>query len=824
MNLRRLVAALLVVLVLLSAVSLVRRRIDHAGPTVFRVSSPEAPDLLRLRHEGNDLFRSGQSLAAIRVYETGYQEARRRQDARSMLRFLNNLGSANYQLLRYRDAVKAYLQARALATSQGDQETLAAICFNLSSLYFQMGEMDAATESAKRGLELPAGASAKFRQQLLIQSALIEMRQGNWDRATAWTRQAIEVSRAQLDVATEAQAWNELGNALLEMNHLPASEEALLESFRLRKLTHDDRLHFSDESLAELRLAQNDPISALAFLNRAIESARPLGPAAVWRPLYGRGRANLALSRLPDAYADFAASIRNLKQWRGEILPADAFRISTEVEMQGIYSAFIEVAGRLYRETGQIRYAEDSFAAVEDGRTASLRTLWATSDLPKQLPQEYWLTLADLQKAEAARLSDGPADAVRRLQVKLAEMEAVAGLELPSALVINDPDGRRLLEITRDSLRPDEAFLAFHTGTPESWLWVVTRKGLEFLALPPEEVLKKDIDDFVQALRKGSPEARVLGQRLYQRLFGQMGASGLDRPTWIIDADGPLFELPFGALVEGASLDPAAGHYLIERHAIRIVPGVSALLRSPTSDLNEMFVGVGDPIYNRADPRLVRSNPSAVSSIVETPAADSAPGIVELPRLLGSGREVDSCANVWQSKGAPVVVLKGAAANERELAQALGNRPSVVHIAAHMLFPAREAGAGLLALSLQAGSRVELVTDTETAGMRAKLGLVVLDGCSSGQGAVLPGAGLMGMSRAWLEAGAHAVILTRWPTADQDSGDLFRSLYRLYFLHRALGPVSFGVLLREAQLEELHAGGARADPARWASYFCVETH
>ena len=201
---------------------------------------------------------------------------------------------------------------------------------------------------------------------------------------------------------------------------------------------------------------------------------------------------------------------------------------------------------------------------------------------------------------------------------------------------------------------------------------------------------------------------------------------------------------------------------------------------------NEMFVGVGDPIYNRADPRLVRSKPSAVSSTVEASGANPAPGIMELPRLLGSGREVDNCARIWQSNGARPMVLKGAAANKQELAQALRNHPSVVHVAAHMLFPPREAGGGMVALSLQAGSQVELLSDTETAGMRAKLGLVVLNGCSSGQAAVLPGAGLMGMSRAWLAAGAHAVILTRWPTSDQESGGVFLSLYRLYFLQPAM--------------------------------------
>ena len=366
-------------------------------------------------------------------------------------------------------------------------------------------------------------------------------------------------------------------------------------------------------------------------------------------------------------------------------------------------------------------------------------------------------------------------------------------------------------------------FLGFHTGK-ESCLWVITRTGLEFHALPPADALEKDIDDFVQALRKSSPVARVLGQGLYQRLFGQVSPGALGKSTWVIDADGPLFELPFGALVEGGPPESGQPHYVIERHAIRIVPGVSALLRSPASGLRNAFVGVGDPIYNRADPRAVRPQSSAVPNSAPTRGVSGTPAVMELPRLLGSGREVDSCATIWRSNGAELTVLKGAAANKQELVRALRSHPSVVHLAVHTLFPPREADGGMLALSLLGGDHVGLLSDTEAAGLRENLGLVVLNGCSSGQAAVLPGAGLMGMSRAWLAAGAHAVVVTRWPTPDQYSGGVFRSLYQQYFLHRGDGPVSFGALLRLAQLEELHAGGARADPARWASYFCVETN
>jgi CHAT domain-containing protein len=278
-------------------------------------------------------------------------------------------------------------------------------------------------------------------------------------------------------------------------------------------------------------------------------------------------------------------------------------------------------------------------------------------------------------------------------------------------------------------------------------------------------------------------------------------------PRWTIAPDGPLFDLPFGAL---AGPD---GRYLIESHALRIAPGIHALFGRPASGWKDRFVGVGDAVYNRADPR--GSSAQGTSR--------SAAGRLELPRLPGSGREVESCARLWRAAGREAQLLEGPEASKRRLLQAVTDSPAVVHIAGHMLFPAQESWRGMLALSIQDGGEVDLLSETEVAGMTAKVGLVALNGCSSGRGPVLPGAGLMGMTRAWLAAGARAVIATRWPVPDQDGGAIFPLLYRLY-LERTTGaaPVSFGELLREAQLAELRAGGRRADPARWASYFSVE--
>jgi CHAT domain-containing protein len=99
---------------------------------------------------------------------------------------------------------------------------------------------------------------------------------------------------------------------------------------------------------------------------------------------------------------------------------------------------------------------------------------------------------------------------------------------------------------------------------------------------------------------------------------------------------------------------------------------------------------------------------------------------------------------------------------------------------------------------------------------------VVLDGCNSARGAILPGAGLMGMTRAWMAAGARAVIATRWPMADRDEGELFRTFYPLYYARNGRSHTGVSRVLQQAQVAQIRGGGVHAEPAYWASYFSVE--
>jgi CHAT domain-containing protein len=77
------------------------------------------------------------------------------------------------------------------------------------------------------------------------------------------------------------------------------------------------------------------------------------------------------------------------------------------------------------------------------------------------------------------------------------------------------------------------------------------------------------------------------------------------------------------------------------------------------------------------------------------------------------------------------------------------------------------------------------------------------------------------LTRAWLAAGASAVVASRWPTPD-DSGELFLSFYRHFGASAQLEAAPRpAVALQKAQLEMLHSASWRSFAKYWAAHFIV---
>jgi CHAT domain-containing protein len=151
--------------------------------------------------------------------------------------------------------------------------------------------------------------------------------------------------------------------------------------------------------------------------------------------------------------------------------------------------------------------------------------------------------------------------------------------------------------------------------------------------------------------------------------------------------DDELFTLPFAALRSGQE-------FLVERHATQVVSGASLVAASRARPWEELlsgaFVGVGDPIYNRADAR-VAGNPGHPGA---GPFRLHAAGGLQLPRLVASAHEIELCAAAWRDTHPTLLV--GAAAAKEPIEKALRARPAVLHLATHVLESAQRSRFGLI--------------------------------------------------------------------------------------------------------------------------------
>ena len=87
--------------------------------------------------------------------------------------------------------------------------------------------------------------------------------------------------------------------------------------------------------------------------------------------------------------------------------------------------------------------------------------------------------------------------------------------------------------------------------------------------------------------------------------------------------------------------------------------------------------------------------------------------------------------------------------------------------------------------------------------------VTILSSCNSASGMLLHGEGVVGLTRAFFEAGARCVVASLWPVRDDEAAALAKALYD----HLGRGE-SVGAALAAAQRERMRAG---APLSEWAS-------
>ncbi|KAK3726205.1 hypothetical protein QZH41_012431 [Actinostola sp. cb2023] len=186
---------------------------------------------------------------------------------------------------------------------------------------------------------------------------------------------------------------------------------------------------------------------------------------------------------------------------------------------------------------------------------------------------------------------------------------------------------------------------------------------------------------------------------------------------------------------------------------------------------------------------------------------------IRLAPSLSTLKLVKDCPAEYHSKTGALVVGNPWTLSLKKLRE----YPAVIHIAAH---GDDISGEILLAPGISAKSKpipeeedyILTMKEVQEIGVRAQL--VVLSCCHSGRGEIRA-EGVVGMSRAFLAAGARAVVASLWSINDQAALQFMTSFY-LYLRYGDSASLSLQTAVKELRESRLYS-----EPQCWAPFFLI---
>jgi tetratricopeptide (TPR) repeat protein len=425
---------------------------------------------------------------------------------------------------------------------------------------------------------------------------------------------------------------------------------------------------------------------------------------------------------------------------------------------------------------------------------------------PSPLLERQATVLEEITQVQRRLLDPGLPAGERDAALRGLHRLEIAEAEVRDRIAADDPTlanprrpGFAVLPQVCQALAADEALLSFQIAPDEdlfrdfgggSWLLVSTRDGTRAVRLPRDRVSLRPAVTLFNGLferRDGSEVRPAVG--LYRDLL-EVGLASLP-PTvrrLVIVPDDALHQLPFAALRRTPGDPPLA-----VRYEISIVPSATLWLRWRT----HRPAAAAEPLLAMADPQRPGSDSGQAPAVARERAAIFADGL-RLGALPFARREGQSAVRHLDSGS---LLRVGEEASEGFVKHADLHRYAILHFATHAVLDDQHPERSGVLLTAQPASEDGLLQIREIVSLPLDGRIVVLSSCRSATGQMLRGEGVMGMARAFFQAGAHTVVASLWPLRDDDGAALFDRFYT----HLAKGK-SVSAALRAAQRDRIEAG------------------
>jgi CHAT domain-containing protein len=686
--------------------------------------------------------------------------------------------------------------------------------------------------------------------QIELRRGALLVRRGRTQSAEESFRSVLQTAAARDDLQLQVAAMGNLGFLFLNTFHY---DEAIYWLNRARD--GSEKLGLSDSVARALgnlgwcyyRLGNDE--QALQYLRDAVARFRVSGNRFEQRIWTGTiGDVLLDAGDYSGAAGKFAEALAiehdpREQYWRGTWL-SDLAIASIDSKDFDAAERYNDEALRISqgRDSGFEVYARLNRARIQAGRNdiAGAETLYrallgepsdnptpmieAESELAELLVKKGDAASADAQFRAALAMIERQRSSLARDEYKLSylssliqfyqryvdflvasgqEKKALEAAESSRALVLDeklhdrgasarDVDAAVLQQLARSS---NSILLSYWLAPERSFLWVVTPTAVTLHTLPPEKKIAALVEAYgslLENLRDPLDSESPAGRELSRILLGPV--QGLLKPGEhiIMVPDRVLHSLNFETLP-----DPdQPSRYLIESATISIAPSLGGLTNAGAraAQSGNSILLIGDP-----EP--------AVEEYQRLPYAAKEIALIEQSFATGNSGSPASRRSVPLRS----VVIEGAHAYPAAYRDADPARFSFIHFAAHATTNRESPLDSALILSRHESGYALSARDVMNVPLHADL--VTLSACRSAGARTYSGEGLVGLSWAFLRAGARNVVAGLWDVNDMSTANLMADFYSR--LTRGAAPPD---ALREAKLGLVHSSGAYRKPFYWGPF------
>ena len=728
----------------------------------------------------------GELTRAMSVLQDALETARQAEFPVEIAGTLTDLAGVNFLLGDFDRALAQYEEAAAMTNHPWRRGQLSN---NQGTLLADQGRHQEALPYLEKALELMRQVGdQRLEAEILLTLGRSQYELKDFSSGVANLDSAITLARQWQIPMTEAYALQYKGCAMLDQDRL------------------DEAVRYLDEAEALARATGFFDIREVCHWAQALVARR-------------RGYLQAALDQLTEALA-VVNDVRRLSSG------SSAIQAGYFSQTRKTFDELIDLLFELHTaDPGDLekRYDEQALAVVQQAKARSFldQLREAEVQLRCQADPVYKERERDLLDRIASLEGDEQQTAnLARLENELSLLEADLRQADPRYAELKYPRSCTLAEAQELVLRPGELLLEFHLGQQASYLWSLSKDHFGFHRLPAARDIEQQVQGLLPMLRDynllGDDAAYFIAQAmpLSEMLLGPVADQLATARRVIVAADGILNTVPFAVLLTGPATgrDFAALPYLVLDVELISAPSLSGLQRlraavergsadGPATELDLLIV---------AQPRQER--------VKEVGVFARAAGVVDLPEVPFAAEEIAGITASFDP--AQVTLLQGAEATEVGLLAA-GRAPHrFLHFTTHGLFnEKRPLYSGLV---LEPGPDSDgFLAVNEIFGLQLACGQVVLSACSSGLGRQISGEGLVGMTRAFLYAGAGSVLSALWDVTGSGTASFMADYYaRLADSPQTAGSAALAATQRRMICGELLRADGRsaAHPVFWAPF------